>query len=453
MKSRVRRRCRYCIIGPLVVGFGLGAVFWVADSVYGYLAFAARVRFMLFEQPLSLWDSLYARIPPHDLYIRIAFMVLALIAAVIVSIFLLRRALAQERIQFQADLLDAVNEAVIVTDPSGTIIYWNPSAERVYGWPAFEAVGQNVSDVTVPTMSQEQAGEIMTRLQQGKTWAGEFQVQRRDGTVFHAHVSDTPIYNSRNELIATIGLSTDITERKEMAFRLRQAQKLESIGTLASGVAHEINNPLMGMMNYAELARDRIGDVKAQGYLDEARIEGQRIAKIVSSLLSFAAPQSEERSLARVSDIMEQAMSLIRSHIKRSQIELHVDIPTDLPSVRCRSGQITQVIINLLTNAVDALNARYDGFSEDKRILISARPISVGEEERVEISVEDHGKGIPASTLDRIFDPFYTSKCRSEGTGLGLSISYGIVQEHGGQLAVESTEGESTRFSFSLSVA
>ena len=408
---------------------------------------------MLFEQPLSLWDSLYARIPPHDLYIRVAFIVVALIAATIVSLFLLRRAAARERIEFQAHLLDAIDEAVIVTDPDGKIIYWNPSAERLYGWTAPEATGQSISDVTVPAMSQEQAGEIMTQLRQGKTWAGEFPVQRRDGSTFEAHVSDTPIYNSRNELVAIIGLSSDITERKQMELRLRQTQKLESIGTLASGVAHEINNPLMGMLNYAELAQDRMEDPKGKGYLNEAKSEGKRIAEIVASLLSFAAPQSEEHSRARVIDIVDQAMNLVQSHIRRSQIKLQLDIPENLPDVKCRSGQILQVIINLLTNAVDALNARYDGFHDDKQLTLSARLVSAGTERRVEMTVEDHGVGIPSIELDRIFDPFFTSKCRTKGTGLGLSISYGIVQEHGGRLEVESILGEYTRFSFSLPTA
>jgi len=441
------------LLGPFAIGLFLGALFWVGDSIYGYVAFAARVRFLLFEQPLSLWDSFWARIPPHDLYIRVAFIVVAMVSALIVSIFLLRRSQAQERISFQASLLDAVNEAVIVTDPSGEIMYWNPAAERLYGWSQSEAIGQNIADVTVPAISQEMANEIMGKLRSGMTWTGEFECRRRDGTIFEAYVSDTPIYNIKRELAAIIGLSTDITERRQMELRLRQAQKLESIGTLASGVAHEINNPLMGMMNYAELARDRIDDVKAQGYLDEAKIEGRRIAKIVSSLLSFAAPQSEEHSPARVRDIVEQAMSLVRSHIKRSQIDLRVDIPTDLPNVRCRSGQIMQVIINLLTNAVDALNARYDGFHEDKQLVLSARLVSASGGDRAEICVEDYGKGIEAAALDRIFDPFYTSKCRTKGTGLGLSISYGIAQEHGGRLVADSVEGEYTRFSFTLPTA
>ena len=453
MKSRLRRRCRYCVLAPLVIGLGLGAIFWVADSVYGYLAFAARVRFMLFEQPLSLWDSLYARIPPHDLYIRLAFIIVALIAATIVSVFLLRRAAAQERIEFQAHLLDAIEEAAIVTDPGGKIIYWNPSAERLYGWPASEAIGRNIGDISVASLSQEQAGEILERLRQGRSWVGEFRAQRRDGSEFDAYLSDTPILNSANELVSVIGLSSDITERKQMELRLRQTQKLESIGTLASGVAHEINNPLMGMLNYAELAQDRMEDPKGKGYLNEAKREGKRIAEIVSSLLSFAAPQSEEHSRARVIDIVEQAMNLVQSHIRRSQIELHLELSEGLPDVKCRSSQILQVLINLLTNAVDALNARYDGLHDDKQLKLSAKLVSSGAEERVEISVEDHGVGIPSIELDRIFDPFFTSKCRTKGTGLGLSISYGIVQEHGDRLEVESILGEYTRFSFSLPTA
>jgi PAS domain S-box-containing protein len=251
----------------------------------------------------------------------------------------------------------------------------------------------------------------------------------------------------------------DITQRRRaekeklaMEGHLRQAQKLESIGTLASGVAHEINNPLMGMMNYAELAKDRIKDAKAIHFLTEIGHEGNRIAKIVRSLLSFSRQDEEDYSLAEIKDIIDSSLSLVGSVLRKDQITVELNIPENLPQLKCRSQQIQQVIINLLTNAQYALNARYPEYDENKLICIAAIPSENDGENWIRITVEDHGVGIPEGVRERIFDPFFTTKSRHEGTGLGLSVSFGIIKEHQGELTVESVPKVSTRFSFKLPI-
>ena len=255
-----------------------------------------------------------------------------------------------------------------------------------------------------------------------------------------------------NPPVAKLELAIDITEKMALEEHLQHSQKLEAIGTLASGVAHEINNPLMGMMNYAELANDLVQDPKATEYLKEVGVEGNRIAKIVRTLLSFSRQDKEGHSPADIRDIIDRSLSLIGSVLRKDQITIELNIPDDLPTVKCRSQQIEQVLINLLTNARDALNVRYPDYDENKLIRIRARMFEKDGDEWIRTTVEDHGAGIPEKVVKRIFDPFFTTKSRSEGTGLGLSVSFDIVREHHGALTVESVPNEYTRFHIDLRV-
>jgi PAS domain S-box-containing protein len=255
------------------------------------------------------------------------------------------------------------------------------------------------------------------------------------------------------------GILIDITDRIRaeeeklaMEEHLQQTQKLESIGTLASGVAHEINNQLTGIINYADLIESRIEDTQLQEFARGIQEEGDRIATIVRSLLSFARQDSETHSPARMIDIVDGCLRLIGSLLRKDQITLELSIPEDLPTLICRSQQIQQVVINLLTNARDALNERYPVYDENKRLFISAQEHKQDEIDWLRTTIEDHGIGIPEDIAQTIFDPFFTTKPREKGTGLGLSISYGIIREHGGNLTVESTPGQFTKVHIDLPI-
>jgi PAS domain S-box-containing protein len=255
-------------------------------------------------------------------------------------------------------------------------------------------------------------------------------------------------------------IGTDVSDRKaaereraNLEAQLRQQQKLESIGTLASGVAHEINNPIQSIMNYADLVRMRAepGGAVAD-FAGEIIAETERVANIVRNLLAFARQEKEHHSPARIIDIVESTLTLMRAVLRRDHIVLRVEVPEQLPSVKCRSQQIQQVFMNLLGNARDALNIRYPEYDEDKWIAISSRLEDRDGEPWVCTTVEDHGSGIAADVIDRVFDPFFTTKGRDEGTGLGLSVSHGIMREHRGELEVESSPGDYTRFHLNLRV-
>jgi PAS domain S-box-containing protein len=300
-------------------------------------------------------------------------------------------------------------------------------------------------------------------------------IRNKDKIVGLIHLNDR---RKGRFTLETVELLEDITAhigealmRKQAEAQLIQSQKLEAIGTLAGGVAHEINNPIMGIMGYAQLIRDRLGpDSPVSEFAAEIGKETERVATIVSNLLGFARQDKEgHHSPARLCDIVESTLSLIRATIRHDQVTLEVDVPADLPQIKCRSQQIQQVIMNLLTNARDALNQRYPGHDANKKVIISARAIAdvglrnaeSGREEAegagirnrqsaIRITVEDHGAGIPEELRARIFEPFFTTKPRDKGTGLGLSISHGIVKDHGGELRVESAVGEFTRFHIDL---
>ena len=245
----------------------------------------------------------------------------------------------------------------------------------------------------------------------------------------------------------------DITDRKGMEVQLRQSQKMESIGTLAGGVAHEINNPINGIMNYAQLILDKLGpDSPVAEYATEIGHETERVAAIVKALLSFARQEKQDHSPARMCDIVQGTLSLTHTILRHDQIQVDIDISEDLPQLKCRSQQIQQVIMNLITNARYALNEKYPGADANKRMSITAHVFERDGEVWIRTTVDDHGPGIPEAIRARLFDPFYTTKPRDEGTGLGLSISHGIVTDHHGELSVESEPGAWTRFHIDLPV-
>ncbi len=262
-----------------------------------------------------------------------------------------------------------------------------------------------------------------------------------------------PFLDDTGTLYGVVLNARDITETRQLEEKLAQSQKMESIGILAGGVAHEINNPINGIMNYAQLIIDRSEEgTQATELAGEIIHETERIARIVRNLLTFARHEKQSHSPARLSDIADSVLSLIQTVMRHDQIDLQIDIPEDLPTIKCRSQQIQQVLMNLMTNARDALNSKFPGYAPEKRLLISARLVHKRDKRFIRTIVEDFGIGIPPELRDRIFEPFFTTKPKGSGTGLGLSITYGIVKDHHGELSVESEPGEFTRIIMDLPV-
>jgi len=250
-----------------------------------------------------------------------------------------------------------------------------------------------------------------------------------------------------------IVLSRDITEKKNLQAEAMFAEHLASLGELAAGVAHEINNPINGIISYAEILK---GQCEERGEDDEipTRIikEGDRIAAIVKNLLAFARDRKEEYSPTDVQDILSDTLNLVENQITKDGINLSLDVPSNLPKIKARSQEIQQVFLNIISNARYALKQRFPGFHEYKILNIKGEIVKIESRKYIRTTFYDSGNGISANILDRICNPFFSTKPAGEGTGLGLSISHGIVKSHGGRLRFQSIEGEYTKTMVDLPV-
>ncbi len=316
-----------------------------------------------------------------------------------------------------------------------------------------EVIGRKVSEIMGESVFQEMIRSRLDEVLSGGTvhYQAPFDFAGTGRRIMD--VKYFPMLDEKGRIEGIVVNSRDVTATRKLEEQLMQSQKIESIGTLAGGVAHEINNPINGIMNYAQLILDQEErDGPAKEYAREILQETERVARIVRNLLTFARREKRSYSQALLSDIVSAVLSLILMVMRHDQIVLELSIPEDLPKIMCRSQQIQQVLMNLMTNARDALNERYPGYSPDKRLRVFAEVIMKEDRRFIRTTVEDWGIGIPLEIRDRIFDPFFTTKPKEMGTGLGLSISYGIVRDHGGELTVESEPGRTTRFHMDLPV-
>ncbi len=339
---------------------------------------------------------------------------------------------------------------IYLTAPDGRILAANPALVAMLGYDSFEELAARDLEAEGYHPEYPRSGFKRRMEEEGRIDGLESAWVRKDGTSVYVRENAVAIRNSDGKIMLYEGTVEDVTARRLLEVQLRNSQKLESIGTLASGIAHEINNPLTGIINYGQLILERTEKDALRGFAQGIIEEGNRVASIVKNLLAFSRQQKESHSPARVADIVEATLSLIGRSFGKDGIEIDVDMPDDLPSLRCRSQQIQQVLMNLLLNARDALNARYAGPDENKRIRVTAVRADRDGRAWIRFSVEDWGIGMPPDVMQRVFDPFFTTKPRDQGTGLGLSISYGIVREHRGTLSVESKPGVWTRFTLDL---
>jgi PAS domain S-box-containing protein len=260
------------------------------------------------------------------------------------------------------------------------------------------------------------------------------------GEIFLVHFY--PVLDEAGEVQSVIRYAREVSEQKKMEQKIQQTEKLVALGQLASGVAHEINNPLGIILCYADLLKKQLAELP-QGLQDLEVIEKQTIncKHIVTDLLQFARSQKSNKEPAQVNEIIQEVVQMFKHKLKKSNIQLELDLDQDLPETRINAGKIKQVLVNLLMNALHAVN-------EQGLIQISSGQETGGE--RLWVAIWDNGEGVQSSIQGRIFDPFFSTKVTGEGTGLGLSVSYGIVQEHNGEIRVESEKGLWSRFTVVL---
>ena len=246
-----------------------------------------------------------------------------------------------------------------------------------------------------------------------------------------------------------------LRKQKRLEKHLYEQQKLEAIGVLSSGIVHEVKSPVTVIKNYATLIKEEVdGDSSPHELAVSIEQEADKVMKIVNGLLVFAhkdQPEAPERTDTAM--VVNDAILLVKNIMIKDHIVVENDIPDNIPDIICRPIQVQQVLLNLLTNARDALNVQYQEENEAKVIIVSAEKARREGKDYVNISVQDFGCGINPEIINQIFEPFFTTKKAGTGTGLGLSISYGIVKEHEGFLEIESEPGIGSTFKLYLPIA
>jgi len=267
--------------------------------------------------------------------------------------------------------------------------------------------------------------------------------QTKTGRKIRVLFSGSIIFDDEGTFDGLLCVAQDITIQSETL----RAGHLASIGELAAGVAHEINNPVNGIINFAQIIIDEVekGEMPSKDIPAMIIKEGDRVATIVSSLLSFARESENVMGPVNVHAVLHDVLTLTKAQLTKDSIGLTLDIPDDLVDIYCNFQQVEQVFLNFINNSRYALNKKSPGSSPDKILSISAREKIVDDKHMVEIVFHDRGIGIPANIIDKVLNPFFSTKPSGSGTGLGLAISHGIITTHGGKLFIESSEGEYTK--------
>ncbi len=337
-------------------------------------------------------------------------------------------------------VFDGITDLVMFLDRDSRIKMVNMAYLKRTGKRIEDVVGRRCRDLHEGTFCPcEQCGlpDVFT----SKAPFSE-EVKNNKGEIFQ--VNYYPIVDDQGEVSSVIRYAREITAQKRVEQRIQQADKLVSLGQLAAGIAHEINNPLGVILCYTDLLKRQLADFPS-GLKDVATIEKHALncQRIVADLLKLTRGQGDSRQLLPLNRTLEEVVRMLHQQLRRRRIEVEMDLATDLPLVNIDADKIKQVYLNMLMNAQQAM---------DGKGLIRIRSRYRRESAMVEISFWDNGKGIAPEHIHKVFDPFFSTKDAGEGTGLGLSVSYGIVQDHEGEIAVESESGQWTRFTVRLPV-
>lgn len=360
---------------------------------------------------------------------------------------------AEQKIEEQAALLDIATDAILVQDLDHQILFWNKGAERIYGWQAEDAVGKSVNQLLYPQMLPEQL-ELQKILLATGNWQGELQQQTKDGRPIIVSSRWTLVRDETGVATSILIVSTDITEKKQLEAQFLRAQRLESIGTLAGGIAHDLNNMLSPILMAVQLLRLKSTDSQSQQWLTTLETSAKRAADLVKQVLSFARGLEGDRTLVKMEQLISEIEQIVRETFPKS-INVLVDLPSDeLWQLSGDATQLHQVLMNLCVNARDAMPAggtmriAVENWMVDENYARMNIGACVGP--HIVLTVSDTGIGIPADIRDRIFEPFFTTKEVGKGTGLGLSTVIGIIRDHGGFVNVYSEPGRGTQFKICL---
>jgi PAS domain S-box-containing protein len=361
---------------------------------------------------------------------------------------LTQRLETEARLREQAALLDHAQDAILVRDLQNRILFWNKSAERIYGWPAPDVIGKDVKQFLYPRGTDEFDRAIQALMARGE-WMGEMRHVTRGGVEKIAEARWTLVRDEDGKPKSILSINTDITERKKLETQFLRAQRMESLGTLAGGIAHDLNNILAPILMAVQLLQRRSRDVESQQMLRTLLINAERGADMVKQVLSFARGVTGEHLTLQPRHLVKEIVKILRETLPKS-IEVGYETPDDMWPILGDATQIHQVLMNLCVNARDAmpdggrLSIKVENVYLDEnyaRMHLEAKPGRY-----VVITVADTGTGIEPHIVDKIFEPFFTTKEHGKGTGLGLSTVSGIVRGHGGFINVYSEVDRGTQF-------
>lgn len=400
------------------------------------------VEFEEFYAPLNTWFAVHAYPTPDGL----------------VAYFqdITQRKLAEQKICEQAALLDIASDAIFVRDLKHRILYWNRGAERLYGWSAAEAMGQKANELLQSDPAR--VAEIVQTLLERGEWRGELQKVAKTSQEITVEASWTLVRNEAGQPTSILSVETDITEKKQLEAQFYHAQRLESLGTLASGIAHDLNNVLTPILAISQLLRHKEVnlDERSQEMLKMLEESSKRGANLVKQILTFARGSEGARVSVSVIPVLQEVVQVIQQTFPKSIAIRQNLVGGEIGFVSADPTQLHQVLVNLCVNARDAmpeggvLALSAENYRVDEMFAQMHLNARVGN--YVCVTIADTGTGIPAEVRDRIFEPFFTTKEIGKGTGLGLSTVLGIVKSYGGFLEFQSQLGAGSQFKVYLPI-
>lgn len=359
------------------------------------------------------------------------------------------RKLGEERIRQQASLLDKAQDAILVCDLNYEILYWNKGAERVYGWPAETALGRNIVEL-IGENDREHLQQARAALENSDEWKSETTQSKRSGESITIESRWTLVRDEKGVPDYYLIINTDVTEQKRTQEHLFRAQRMESIGTLAGGIAHDLNNILSPIMMSVDMLQLNENDSETSRWLSMIKENAERGTELVKQVLTFARGMTGERVRVQLKHIVKDLVAVLTETLPRS-ITVKFDIPPDLWVISADPTQIHQVLMNVCINARDAMPMGGTLTIKGSNILVddnyAKMNIDADPGNFVHLTVSDTGTGMTLDVLQRIFDPFFTTKEVGKGTGLGLATTLTIVKSHGGFVNVYSEPSKGTRFS------
>jgi PAS domain S-box-containing protein len=338
-----------------------------------------------------------------------------------------------------------------ITDRNGKIIYVNPAFEKASGYSKEEIIGKNPNVFGSGKKPAIFWNNMWETVNAGRVWVGEIENRRKNGDPFHTQLLISPILDASGSVVGYFGVHRDISEQKYLEQHLVHAQKMESIGLLAAGIAHEVGNPLTSISSLVQIIQRATSEEFTREKLELIKSQVTRITRTIRDLVNFSRRSSYEVELLNINKPLVEAVEMVRVGRKAKGIAFRVDLDPELPIIRLVGDQVEQVFINILINAVDAIIGSPSVPQEIPRTQpgeITVR--SFLDDEQIVVTIHDNGSGITEQSLPKIFEPFFTTKPVGEGTGLGLWVSYGIIKSFQGTITVDSPPGKGTTFTIAL---